>query len=434
MHYHSYTLEPYHPGRRYSLCPGCGELSYTLYIDTETGEYLDETVGMCRRINSCGHHLPPREFYNQSNDKKMESKIDNITATGEIKPEIDHIPQEDFDLFAKRSLIDRRHNKMGALQFSLIKTWGRERAESALEEYDVWVARDFRRDQKYGAAFVQRDINGGIRNVKLIAYKPDGHRIKDGEDCLVYDWRQRAYINRPEGPMANLAGKRIAYKYKLSANQCFFGENLLAKYPDKDVGLVEGEKSAVICSMAAPEITWIASGGLYGCRWYDPEVYHVLQGRRVTLFPDLGAEEDWEMRAESMALDGIDVSIFCLEDTGCVKDEDRAKGLDIADYFTRQQIKQHPEGFDQQEAEIEKPSVKRADAPLIKASLSMLAPTSHPGDTPSTDISAQSTLSIEESYQVDISAIVQTPPKYHSLINSDGWVEDGKDKPNNANQ
>lgn len=369
----------------------------------------------------------------------METKIEN-TATAEIKPEIDHIPQEDFDRFAKRNLLDRTHNHLGAFQSHLIKTWGKEKAEATLEENDVWGARDYRRDQKYGAAFIQRDIHGQIRNVKLVAYKSDGHRVKDGEDCLVYDWRQRAYVNRPEGNKASLAGKRIMYKHNLTARQCFFGEDKIAKYLDRDIGIVESEKSVVICGIAIPKYTWIATGGQYGCRWYDPEVYEVLRGHKVTLFPDLDAYEDWKTRAEMMKLDGIDVDIFSLEAAGCVTDEDRAKGLDIADYFTRLQQQQYPEGFSQEEEVVEAASVKEADAPAITASLSKLAlaPTSTPKTEPvaeqvtPTDAPPQSALSLEELYEIDISQVVHEPRKFHSLKKPDGWApednEEEKDK------
>ncbi|WP_418408052.1 DUF6371 domain-containing protein [Alistipes sp.] len=365
----------------------------------------------------------------------METKIENAT-TVEIKPEIDHIPQEDFERFAKRSLLDRRHNHLGAFQSHLIRTWGKEKAEATLEEHDVWSARDYRRDQKYGAAFIQRDISGQIRNVKLVAYKSDGHRVKDGEDCLVYDWRQRAYVNRPEGNKASLAGKRIMYAHTLTARQCFFNEDKIAKYPNKAIGMVEGEKSVVICSMAAPQYVWIATGGQYGCRWYDPEVYEVFRGRKVTLFPDLDAFEDWKTRAEMMKLDGIDVDIFSLEAAGCVTEEDCAKGLDIADYFTRLQQQQYPEGFEQEEEVVEAASVKEADAPAITASLSKLvpAPTPAPKAEPvaervaPTDAPPQSAQSLEELYEIDISQVVHEPRKLHSLKNPDGWASESEDE------
>ncbi|WP_418408055.1 PG0870-related protein [Alistipes sp.] len=75
MSYHRCILEPYHAGRRYSRCPGCGKDSYTLYVYAETGEYINETVGMCRRRNSCGYHLPPREYFTRLNDKKWKLRL-----------------------------------------------------------------------------------------------------------------------------------------------------------------------------------------------------------------------------------------------------------------------------------------------------------------------------------------------------------------------
>ena len=44
-------------------CPRCGRKSFTPYIDTQTNEILDESVGICDHKNSCGYHFSPKEYF-----------------------------------------------------------------------------------------------------------------------------------------------------------------------------------------------------------------------------------------------------------------------------------------------------------------------------------------------------------------------------------
>jgi hypothetical protein len=390
-----YTLEPYSPQRKYARCPQCGRQSLTLYIDTETGEYIDDSVGRCRREQNCGYHLPPREFFNLKNNNNM-TDIQRVTSSGEAKPEIDHIPEAQLKKFADTNHLPRSQNHKGALQTFLYGI-DRERATEVLEEYDVRLTKSYRYGAYYGAVFIQRDIGGKVRNVKEMAYKPDGHRIRDGEDCYVWDRRRRTYVSSREGydggdlPTTKLLAKLIMWNYQYVGRQCFFGEHLLNQHLDKPVMVVESEKSALIGAITNPEYLWIATGGKYGCGLYNPEVYKVLKEREVILCPDLGAEEDWQNNAELLAADGIDVSVLCLEDMTNVTEDDRMQGLDIADYLLRAWRLEHPE--QPQEEPAPAPTVKRASAPTIAATLSKL-PTAE-----------AKPLTLEETYDIDFSDI-----------------------------
>ena len=64
---HRYILEPSGNGRKYHPCPHCGAYKFTWYIDRDTGLPLADYVGRCERINSCGYHYPPREYFRNLN-------------------------------------------------------------------------------------------------------------------------------------------------------------------------------------------------------------------------------------------------------------------------------------------------------------------------------------------------------------------------------
>ena len=48
------------------ICPNCGKKELVRYIDLETGNYIDETVGKCNRIENCGYHFTPKMFFEKN--------------------------------------------------------------------------------------------------------------------------------------------------------------------------------------------------------------------------------------------------------------------------------------------------------------------------------------------------------------------------------
>lgn len=69
-----------------------------------------------------------------------------------------------------------------------------------------------------------------------------------------------------------------------------FGEHLLTKYPQKDVLLFEGEKTAVICSAFFPDNICLATGG---SEMLSKSVCEALRGRKVLAIADSDKELDW---------------------------------------------------------------------------------------------------------------------------------------------
>ena len=64
MNTYRYQLERYRGrGTRYS-CPQCGrKYCFTRYIDTETNQYINERVGKCNRLDKCGYHYTPHQYF-----------------------------------------------------------------------------------------------------------------------------------------------------------------------------------------------------------------------------------------------------------------------------------------------------------------------------------------------------------------------------------
>ena len=67
---HKYILEPYKGLKTRYRCPAsnCGKgKPFSLYRDTETGEYIHPTVGRCNRESSCGYHYTPKQYFRDYN-------------------------------------------------------------------------------------------------------------------------------------------------------------------------------------------------------------------------------------------------------------------------------------------------------------------------------------------------------------------------------
>ena len=64
MNQYRYQLERYRGcGSRY-VCPKCRHKhSFTRYIDTYNNIYINDDVGKCNRLDKCGYHYTPRQYF-----------------------------------------------------------------------------------------------------------------------------------------------------------------------------------------------------------------------------------------------------------------------------------------------------------------------------------------------------------------------------------
>ena len=129
-------------------------------------------------------------------------------------------------------------------------------------------------------AFIQKDLDGNIRQVKAIMYDaPTGKRLRD------------------KNFSPKIIGRELV-GYDKNLKQCLFGVHLL-KGNNLPIGIVESEKTACISSIYYPQFIWIATGGKNGCKWTDYNVCKVLENRNVVLFPDKGIDcfNLWEKKS-----------------------------------------------------------------------------------------------------------------------------------------
>jgi len=298
---HRYILEPYKGMSTRYTCPSCGKhRKFARYIDTETNEHLGDIVGKCERSDNCSHHYTPKQYFA---DNGITAEPSNIIKTPEpIKPMslIQHT-------LLTKTLKDYEYNHFVTYLSTLFDT---ATVEDLINRYKVGTSKHW----PGSTVFWQIDQAGNIRTGKIMQYDPaTGKRVKEPFEKI--QWVHK-----------------VIKEADFTLKQCLFGEHLLLnnKLP---VAVVESEKTAIIAAGYLPQFTWVAAGNKQGL---SVDKCNALKqhNKTVILYPDLNAFKDWFAKAKLYNFKTSDL----LEKKAT--EEERSRGLDLADYLVRFDIKQ----------------------------------------------------------------------------------------------
>ena len=161
------------------------------------------------------------------------------------------------------------------------------------------------------------DKDDTVRMGKVMAYKPDGHRNKSFMPLSI--------------------PKELSKHGELSADyaikQTLFGEHLLnlPANTDKTIGIVESEKSAVICSLCIPGLLWMATGSKGNLQ---EERLNAIKERLAILFPDTDTDgktySEWQSRVSELNAKGWHLQASDYLERVANAEQRQAK-IDIAD-------------------------------------------------------------------------------------------------------
>ena len=303
-----YILEPYKGMKTRYICPTCRQSrkTFSLYIDTETGEHIHPTVGRCNRESNCGHHYTPKQYF-QDNGISFDTPQSKAYKPRPVEPQpkpVSFIPVEVF----KASL--KAHETNHFVQF-LINLFGVEVASNLVSRYFIATSKHW----NGATVFWQIDTQGKVRTGKIMLYSPTtGKRVKNLE--LPVYWVHKA-LKQPN----------------FELKQCLFGEHLLID-KTKPVAIVESEKTAIIASVYLPQFVWVAVGSLTNL---NAEKCSILKGRTVILFPDLNGFEKWSSKAKELS----HLANFTVSDLLERKatEAEKKQGFDLADYLIKYDYK-----------------------------------------------------------------------------------------------
>lgn len=186
-----------------------------------------------------------------------------------------------------------------------------DKVEKAITAYRIGVTK------LHHTIFWYIDVEGKVCYGKIMAYKPDGHRDHE-------------VVPQSIPKMLEMQGV-LSQNYQIK--QVLFGEHLLnePRYKDSLVGIVESEKTAVVCSMCVDNVLWLATGSLYNLQ---EERLQSVKERHVVLYPDTDKKSNpftrWRRVAESLNAKGwhIQVSEYLEKVT---TQEQKQHKVDLAD-------------------------------------------------------------------------------------------------------
>nr|WP_154401940.1 DUF6371 domain-containing protein [Aquirufa nivalisilvae] len=296
-------------------CPSCQQRNktFSLYIDTETGEHLHPSVGRCNRESNCGHHYTPKQYFQDNNisfDIPQPKAYKPRPFTPQPKP-ASFIPVGVFKQSLQIDITVLQVAETNHFVQFLINLFGVEVASQLVSRYFIATSKHW----NGATVFWQIDTQGKVRTGKIMLYSPTtGKRVKSLE--LPVYWVHKA-LKQPE--------------YEL--RQCLFGEHLLID-KTKPVAIVESEKTAVIASVYFPQFIWVAVGSLTNL---NAEKCSILKGRTVTLFPDLNGFDKWSSKAKELSHLAIFTVSYLLERKAT--EAEKKQGFDLADYLIKDDYK-----------------------------------------------------------------------------------------------
>jgi hypothetical protein len=296
-----YTLEPYNGPKSRYICPQCKDKRKTFvrYIDTDTATHLATHVGRCGRQDKCGYHYTPKQFleHHEILIPVRKNKIDysyKSRLTGNIPTQENSCIKEEHWKSSLRLPGDNN------LLLYLAGKLGTTVASELAERYRIGTSKLW----KGATIFWQFNTSGICKAGKIMLYNPEtGRRVKKpfNHICWVHALKDEH--------------KQALYPdYRLK--QCFFGEHLLAD-KEKEVALVESEKTAILGAHFDQTKIWLATGGKEGL---TAERCSILKGRKVYLYPDVGAEAKWDAAAKTIFYKYVIVKLPGMKDGDDVGD------------------------------------------------------------------------------------------------------------------
>ncbi|KAA6324208.1 hypothetical protein EZS27_026436 [termite gut metagenome] len=305
MKEYRFVLQAYKGVNSRHTCPQCGRhRTFVRYTDRENKTHFPEYVGRCNREDTCGYHYTPKQYFSEHPETKKSTGAWIQPVPIRVKP----------ISFIDAKLVVKSLNKYedNYLFVFLCNLFDRKTVWDLMQRYRVGTANHW----KGATVFWQTDMQERARTGKIMLYNPDtGRRVKLPHNHITWAHSLLMYEN-------------------FNLKQCFFGMHLLAD-KSKPIAIVESEKTAMIASIYVPEYIWIASGGKNGCLMSES---HILRDRKVVLFPDINAFEDWEMKAKQLKAKDIQVELFSYLEEHATEDQKR-NGYDIADFLIQSKPK-----------------------------------------------------------------------------------------------
>ncbi len=326
-------------------CPQCSpshRRTLSRFVDSLTGELLPEQYGRCDRESNCGYFLSPyhsegigHSYASMQRTGNHKSPMPMVIEQWNAQPipsSIYSIPDEVF----KRTLNRYDQNQFAYL---LRKHFGNEKADTLLQRFQIGTSAYW----PGASVFWIIDSEGRARGGQVNLFADDWHRAKftdgEGNSRACISSVSHCLLNQLKRNRINAPDWLTDYHEYAPKWPAPFGLHQLRGEPaDKPIAIVEACKTAVVCAGYFTEFVWMAIGGK---SYLNAERLADLRNRKIVLFPDLNAYDDWTNRANAMKADGFDINVSSLLENNAT-DEQRQQGLDLADFLLQPVDTQRP--------------------------------------------------------------------------------------------
>ena len=345
------------------ICPNCNKKTFVYYVDTEKGKYLSTDYGRCDREQNCGYHkAPPKgnkaylidflalkkisdkalklvdvngvismipksqileqkenkcfisEWYlknskiNYLNNESKYFNSDNVEVINEVTAV--KKPQPIKPSFHSITLQDKIIREYESQQFDdnlttyLLSQFTFDEVQTATQNYYLTGANYFWNN---ATLFWQINQKEQIHACKIMLYnKISGKRKKEPYNHI--NWLHNAL----KVPDFNLS-------------QCLFGLHLINEDYQRNIAIVESEKTAIIMSMFLPNFIWLATGSKSNFKF---ELLEPLKKRNCIAFPDKGEFANWSNKAKELKSKGLKIEV-----SNILEQTTYENGFDLADYY-----------------------------------------------------------------------------------------------------
>lgn len=372
-------------------CPDCKRISLTRFINA-AGEYLPENVGRCDHEDSCRYNYTAWSYF-EDNNIPIRQDGDIKLVGGDFTPEeiIQYYNIDELEIVEIRRLNcvePEYHFKFSEIAPSMLKKneYGKivddfpddftvtnyfikylievlgltkDVIEENMKKYETYIRLSFGLEDdmlsidsqtvikskpelmpdyktiyednvvhtpintqyaRFIVKYVYKDVYGNIPTIRTLIYSSDFHRIS-------------SFADKDSGRLAHRDHDR-GKRYAITGIQwCLYGEHLLRDTEDKNVIVVESEKTAFVLSMFYPEFIWVATGGLNNMS----KDYQFLNNNPKYFFlPDAGLStpyDKWCKRVPQTIFatseyEVVDLNPFCTP-------EESKSGIDILDLYIK---------------------------------------------------------------------------------------------------
>lgn len=375
-------------------CPSCGpkyRRTLSRYVDTRTGEPIRDEYGRCDRESNCGYHLSPyhrgQSGVSYADEVYEQWKLDNPmpapraksiqrirrsvtsspigTATSQATRRyigtqplviIDSLPASTpvYTIPDEVFLRSLGHYDRNQFAWLLRQHFGMNVADDLLQRFQIGTSVRW----PGACVFWYIDEQGRKRGGQIKLFDETFHTVKyinrEGNKRSKTDWVHTALAWRMDQQQQPRPAWLTDYIENAERSPCLFGlPQLLTRPTNQPIAIVEAPKTAILCTPYFPQFVWLAVGAL---SYLNAERLCTLKGRSIVLFPDLNAYHDfvnekghvrkgWLTRANELRGQGFAVTISSYLEQ-LATDEQRAQGLDLADYLL-EEWKGYPPRWDE---------------------------------------------------------------------------------------